>query len=253
MSDQKGKILVVDDDPNLLSLLTDTLTSFGHEVVAADDGIRALELLGPETDSGFDLMITDVKMPNVDGISLLKRVRRHFPDMPVLFITGVAEPEMVAEASPDGFLAKPFRISQLEAMVDNALAARGGTGQPRHMCKVLLNLQDEPSRDILSRALTYKNYLPFSVADGAGALEELERGEFDVLVTRFEDTDADRDLVRRIQIRYPSLLTVLVSSSYTDEDVPGLSEHMRVDGLVSRPFKVRALVELIDCASRPLV
>ena len=104
-----ARILIVDDDPLLLELLTDTLTAIGHDTKPAGDGAVALDILQTEE---FDLMITDIKMPNVDGLQLLKKVRRHYPKMPVLFITGVASQEVIGQAEPDGFLAKPFRITE---------------------------------------------------------------------------------------------------------------------------------------------
>lgn len=112
-------VLVVDDDANLLTLLVDTLTAIGYRATGASGGLRALELLA---ERAFDLMITDIKMPDLDGIQLLKRVRAAYADLPVLFITGVSLPETFAQASPDGLLMKPFRISQIEELIEKTLA-----------------------------------------------------------------------------------------------------------------------------------
>jgi len=122
---------VVDDDPQLLKMLVDTLTGIGYKTAAASDGIEALDMLRQDDADTFDLMITDIKMPNMDGLGLLKRARRYHPDLPVLFITGVASEDIIGEASPDGFLAKPFRISRLEELIENALATRR-TGRVNH-------------------------------------------------------------------------------------------------------------------------
>jgi len=114
----KPRILVVDDDANLLDLLVDTLTTIGYKVIGAPGGVEALENLRNDK---FDLMITDIKMPDVDGLQLLKKVRRHYSKMPVLFVTGVATPNIIGQAAPDGFLAKPFRITQIENLIEGAL------------------------------------------------------------------------------------------------------------------------------------
>lgn len=116
----RAKILVVDDDATLLSLLIDTLSAIGYNATGASSGARALELLA---ESGFDLMITDIRMPQMDGLRLRDRVRRLYPEMPVLFVTGVALPDIIAQASPDGVLEKPFRISRIEALIESALAS----------------------------------------------------------------------------------------------------------------------------------
>ncbi|PWB76242.1 hypothetical protein C3F09_00770 [candidate division GN15 bacterium] len=120
MDQSRARILVVDDDPLLLSLLVDTLGAIGYAATGADGGRSALEML---EQSRFDLLITDIRMPDIDGLRLRDRVKRLYPEMPVLFITGVAFPDIIAQASPDGVLAKPFRISQIEALIESALAS----------------------------------------------------------------------------------------------------------------------------------
>ncbi len=107
-------VLVVDDDPMLRDLLVQTLTAIGHESVAASDGFEALEQLKQRT---FDVVISDIKMPNMDGIQLLKEIRAAHESMPVLFISGFATSEMIQIAQPDGFLTKPFRIHQVEDLI----------------------------------------------------------------------------------------------------------------------------------------
>ncbi len=120
MGEAQADILVVDDDPLLLSLLVDTLSAIGYNATGADGGRRALELL---EQSRYDLLITDIRMPEIDGLRLRDRVKRLYPEMPVLFVTGVAFPDIIAQASPDGVLAKPFRISQIEALIEATLSS----------------------------------------------------------------------------------------------------------------------------------
>lgn len=114
------KILVVDDDQNLLDLLDDTLTTIGYEATGSADGFEALEKLKQQK---FDLVISDIKMPGMDGLELLREIRESYPDLPVLFITGAGLPETIEKAAPDGFLDKPFRISHIERLIENCLSA----------------------------------------------------------------------------------------------------------------------------------
>lgn len=116
-----AKILVVDDDAALLDLLVDTLSTIGYSVVPALGGSEALVILEQDT---FDMVISDIKMPEVDGISLLNKVRRSYPGVPVLLITGVASDDIISKASPDGFLAKPFRIGHIEELIESTLLKR---------------------------------------------------------------------------------------------------------------------------------
>ncbi len=120
MSSRQAEVLVVDDDANLLTLLVDTLKAIGYSATGVSGGRKALEILA---DRAFDLLITDIKMPDMDGIQLLKRVRATYTNLPVLFITGVSLPDTFAQASPDGLLMKPFRISHIEELIEKTLAA----------------------------------------------------------------------------------------------------------------------------------
>ena len=129
MNDSKAKILVVDDDPILLELLVETLTTIGYDTGKAVDGLDALAVLSKEK---FDLMVSDIKMPNLDGIGLLQEVRKLYPNLPVLFITGVNAPEIIGKATPDGFLSKPFRINHIEEMIEKTLQS---TDQPKPKIK----------------------------------------------------------------------------------------------------------------------
>lgn len=112
------KILVVDDDHNLLELLDDTLTTIGYGAVGAVDAFEALEKLKEQR---FDLVISDIRMPGMDGFELLREIRESYPGLPVLFITGVELPEAIEKAAPDGFLLKPFRISHIERLIEDCL------------------------------------------------------------------------------------------------------------------------------------
>jgi CheY-like chemotaxis protein len=117
----KTSILVVEDNLTMRDLLVDTLDAIGYLPTGASDGSEALQKL---KEGKFDLIITDIMMPGIDGIALLKRVRKDYPKLPVLFITGVASPEIMDHASPDGFLAKPFRISHIEQLIENTLKGK---------------------------------------------------------------------------------------------------------------------------------
>jgi DNA-binding NtrC family response regulator len=245
MSEPKGRILVVDDDPLLLHMLVDTLTGIGYHALAARDGIEAMDVL-LEDDRGFDVMITDVKMPNLDGIGLLKRVRRHFPHMPVLFITGVASDKMIAEASPDGYLSKPFRIARLEELIERALKDRRDGRGHQHARKVLINLPADGFREMLTEALDYSHYLPFTVAGGDEALEELDRGRFDVMITAFDDPAHDSNRIARIHTTHPELPLVAVSADLSPEEINLLRDSLPFRGFVRKPFTVGELLEVLD-------
>lgn len=113
-----ARILVVDDDSRLLRLLTDTLGTIGY---TAEDASSANEALAKLAESRFHLIISDIKMPEMDGVSLLGRIRKNYPGLPVIFITGLPQTENLRASNPEGILSKPFRISNLEDLIEQVL------------------------------------------------------------------------------------------------------------------------------------
>jgi two-component system cell cycle sensor histidine kinase/response regulator CckA len=124
-----GRILLVDDERTVLGALEQALEAAGHDVLAADRGEKALDLLAGGRQ--LDLLITDIVMPDMDGFELADQVREGQPDIPVLFITGYGE-EVLASRGLDGskveILQKPFRMVDLLARVELLLARAVAVG-----------------------------------------------------------------------------------------------------------------------------
>src|SRR5438309_11647813 len=88
-------ILVVDDEDGIRSFLTEALALDGHAVTEAADGEAALERLARK---GFDLLLTDLRMPRLDGLELVRRVRRHHPDIEIIVLTAHGGVDSAVEA-----------------------------------------------------------------------------------------------------------------------------------------------------------
>jgi CheY-like chemotaxis protein len=102
------------------------LTMDGHEVKTAADGSEALDVLTRE-DGNFDLLLTDVRMPIMDGIALALNVARDFPDMTILLMTGYADQRERAQgldALIHDVITKPFTLAALRAAVNEALTVK---------------------------------------------------------------------------------------------------------------------------------
>lgn len=110
------RILIVDDEIEFRALVKDALPSF--EVIEAADGLQALDLVGEEK---LDLIITDIRMPEMDGIQLLAALRAQYPDLPVLATSGYMDAEEAEEHEFDGFIEKPLSLQPLLQMVDATL------------------------------------------------------------------------------------------------------------------------------------
>jgi DNA-binding NtrC family response regulator len=120
-----ARILIVDDEPDMVENCARILGRAGCECVTATSGRRALELL----DGGHvDLVLTDLQMPEVDGLALLRHARELDPARPVIMITGFATIESAVSAVKEGafdYLPKPFSADQLRVSVERALRHRG--------------------------------------------------------------------------------------------------------------------------------
>jgi two-component system response regulator PilR (NtrC family) len=120
----KPKILVVDDEPSMRDFLEIFLTREGYDVVSAATGEKAFELLDA---AAFDLVITDLKMPKIDGIQVLKKAKAVDPEVQVLIITAFASPDTAVEAMKAGaldYFVKPFKVDEVRLFVANALERR---------------------------------------------------------------------------------------------------------------------------------
>ena len=113
-----AKLLVVDDEKNLLMVVQKEMSRQGHEVETASDGETAWELLEQQD---FDVLLCDINMPRLDGIALLRRLREKSQNIPeVIMLTGQATVESAIEAMKLGaydYLTKPYRITELAALV----------------------------------------------------------------------------------------------------------------------------------------
>lgn len=118
-------IITVDDASTMRKMVAFTLKSVGHEVLEASDGLEALNLLKTRN---VDLVLTDVNMPNMDGITLTRNLRGlpQFQKTPIILLTTESANEKKAEgkaAGATGWIVKPFQQEQLLALVSKVLPA----------------------------------------------------------------------------------------------------------------------------------
>lgn len=121
-----AKILVAEDDENVRRFVVQALTIHGHEVTEAEDGGLAAEI-AEEEQGQFDLLLSDIKMPVMDGIALSLQVGALFPDLTIMLMTGFADQRERAhnlESLVYDVISKPFTLDQLMSKVDDALNNR---------------------------------------------------------------------------------------------------------------------------------
>lgn len=128
-SPARKNILAIDDDSAVLGVVARLLRD-RYEVRTAEDGRAALDLVALLRP---DLVLLDVRFPGMDGLSILRELRRFDPDLKVLMLTGDMDIDTVRRAFAGGalgYLTKPFSPDEVDAMVDGALAGGGSCGRP---------------------------------------------------------------------------------------------------------------------------
>ena len=123
--DGRQRVLVVDDEASIRDLLAKTLALAEYDVDTAPDGPAALDRLR-HVRSGYNLMIADLRMPGMDGLTLIREAKQLSPNLPIIIITGFSTESSAIEAvnlGVAGYLTKPFRVPQVLAAAAKALGA----------------------------------------------------------------------------------------------------------------------------------
>ncbi|WP_026790726.1 response regulator [Pleomorphomonas oryzae] len=121
-----ARILLTEDDESVRTFVKRALELDGHEIIEAEDGGIALEIL-LERQGSFDLLLSDIMMPVMDGIALALAAARDFPALPILLMTGFADQRERAfglDTLVSDVISKPFTLAEIRAAVDQALVSR---------------------------------------------------------------------------------------------------------------------------------
>jgi two-component system response regulator PilR (NtrC family) len=134
----KSRILVVDDEESIREFLDIMLRKEGYDVTTVEDGAKAIDILKKKS---FDLIISDLQMPNVTGMELLKYVKDNYPDLLFMMITAFGTTENAVEAMKMGaydYLTKPFKIDEVRINLANALKSKNLEVENRTLKKELV-------------------------------------------------------------------------------------------------------------------
>jgi len=126
MANAKQVILIVDDEEGLREGLSRLLEGEGYAIVAAETGEEALQIL---QQSHIDLVLTDMRMPGMSGIDLLKKIRESYGELGVIILTGYGQIESYIEAMNFGaieYVSKPFKVNELKFIVNKVLTEHAG-------------------------------------------------------------------------------------------------------------------------------
>ena len=144
--DQKPRILLIEDDPDGRRSVSEALIESGYEVVAADCGQKGVGMFGQQT---FDAVLSDIKLPDIDGVQVLRQIRKTDPDMAVLLMTAYGTISAAVEALKAGaydYILKPLDLTDLQAKIAHAIEAR------RLRCQVASLKQELFARPIVAKS-----------------------------------------------------------------------------------------------------
>jgi len=152
---KRHKILIVDDDPGIRSILNEVLSENpSYETFTAEDGEKALRILSAE--DKIDIVLTDVQMPNMNGLELLKEIKAHDPTLPVIMITGFPTIDVAIDSMKKGasdFITKPFKFDQVTLILSRIIHERELLLENEELKKALAHTKEI---EILNRRLSEK-------------------------------------------------------------------------------------------------
>ncbi len=184
----KGRVLIIDDEAEIRRNLTIGLTQEDYSVVACPDGISAIHELNSARNKGiaYDFLVTDIFMPDIDGLKILKVIKNQYPDLPVLVITGFGDERLMVTALSEhntGYLDKPFEIPDLVEALEELSPGKTATEASKEQ-------DDEGMRESISAYLTIKitdSERSMEIFDKLYSMRNIQscdavRGDFDVIL-----------------------------------------------------------------------
>lgn len=224
----KCRILIVDDDKRMTRTLADILNMAGHEAAEASSGQQALELIRAQS---FDCVLTDVRMPEMDGVEFHRQLLQFQPGLPVVLMTAYASDEIIRKGLEEGVvgvLDKPLDISQLLSFFSSLIKNQ-----------TIAIVDDDPSFcKTLCDILGQRGFKVAQVTDPHADLELIAAESQVILLDMKLNSVNGLDLLKNIRGRYPSLPVVLITG-YRQE--------------MAKPIEAAMRIQAYTCLYKPLV
>jgi CheY-like chemotaxis protein len=234
--DQKLRILIVDDDERMTRTLADIFSTTGHQPVEANSGAQALELARTQP---FDCVLTDVRMPGMDGVELHRQLRQTLPGLPVMLMTAYASDEIIRKGLDEGVVGvfdKPLNISNLLGFF-SSLA--------KHHTVVIVD--DDPDfGKTLADILQLRGFGVRQISDPHADVE-LITSEAQIILLDLKLNDVSGvDVLKQIRQRYPDL-PVLMVTAYRQEMAAAIQAALAINAFTClyKPLEIPALLQTL--------
>lgn len=233
---EKLRILIVDDDRRMAKTLLDILQVKGYEAEAAHSGSEALD----KVDKGrFDCLITDIKMPQMNGVELYRAIKAMQPDLPVVLMTAYSTDTLVQEGLEEGAIAtltKPLDINLLLSFFSTLRKERP-----------IVIVDDDPEFcKTLGDILQVRGFQVTQVTDPHHAVEGIGADvEVVLLDMKFNDMTG-LDILKEIRARYPHMPVILVTG-YREEMAPAIEAALKISAYTClyKPLQIDGLIEVL--------
>ena len=234
--EDKLRILVVDDDHMMARTLVDILKVKGHEAEAVHSGSEALEMV---TASLFNCVLTDIKMPGVNGVDLYRAIKTRQPDLPVVLMTAYSIDRLVEEGLEEGAIAaltKPLDINRLLCFFSSLRKERS-----------IVIVDDDPQFcKTLGDILRARGFAVTQISDPHGVVERLGVAEQLVLLDMMLNNISGLGVLREIRERHPHLPVVLVTG-HREEMASAIEAALKIGAYTClyKPLEIERLLQLL--------
>ena len=232
----KLHILIVDDDHRMAKTLKDILTIKGHEAETAHSGPEALEKIAK---GHFDCVLTDIKMPEMNGVELYKVIKEAQPDIPVVLITAYSTDTLVEEGLDAGAIAaltKPLDIEVLLSFFSMLRKERS-----------IVIVDDAPQFcKTLGDILQQRGFEVTQVTDPQVIMEKIEKDSQIVLLDMKLDGIGGLTVLRQVKAHYPGLPVILITG-YREEMASAIEEGLKISAYTYfyKPLQIEKLFEVL--------
>jgi CheY-like chemotaxis protein len=240
---QEPRVLVVDDEEDACSNLSDILTDLGYRVDWACDGATALELVRQKP---YDVALLDLRMPGMDGVTLYREIKKLRPETMAIVVTAYASgatSEAALTAGAWKIVPKPVHLPTLLDLVDQV------RGRPL----ILIVDDDHDLCENLGQILRERGYRVALAHDAAGAADQLRDSTFRIALIDLKLPGGGGDEVfRLVREANPGARTILITGCRPEAD--GLVERVLAEGAdaaLYKPFDVPRLLDTLDLLARP--
>ena len=235
------RILVVDDDQRMATTLADILEAKGYQVETAHSGAEALEKVAGKP---FDCVLSDIKMPEVNGVELYRAIKARQPDLPVVLMTAYSSDSLVREGLEEGAVAaltKPLDIGMLLTFFSFLRRERS----------VVIVDDDDDFCRTLGDILRARGFGVTGIADPRQVMEGLEADGDVVLLDMKLNSINSLDVLRTIREQYPRLPVILVTG-YREEMSPAIAAAQELSAYTCpyKPFEIEKLLKILPQVRR---